>query len=620
MRKSVYIVLALLLSSSTTSATTLESLKNRSTTLAPISGSPVYFASGDAAVMDLSEVNSTLLKLVDEHKAPQGKKPDRRRPDQPPKPQPPNPQPPKPVDTTQAYNAGKRDGSEKGRREGRREGRRDGLRNGEWEGRRNGNNEGASAGHAAGKRDGWGVDQAAGTLNGSREGQSAGTKNGTRAGEDRCFDEGYSDAYNDAYAEARESGLQDAASYSAGYAKGQTDAAVIEVEKGRKAGYQAGFSQREKELHDSFPATNAMMHSFAMDSRGVALRNLPIELARGSFGTPEEKRAYDKGFQEGYRRAYRRTYGDAKRDAYDESYRRAYRWAYDSQYSSSYREGYADGKEQGYQEAYSAAYNSAYNAYFQEYKSREYADRRAAGKNDGRADGQKEGFAAGSAEQRKRGYNEGYQAKAAEVYPGAFKDGKQSGIKAAGRYYAENSVLEVSEASFYDEDGDGKFEAGENVMMRAEVKNFGFKQSDSVVIVVKSERGEIVLVPVLSADAVGGRAKALVDLKIGTLYDVVLPNSDALFVTFTEKDKPVGNFRQVYMRTNDNKVGVVAKDEADVTKKPTWFFPGKLATLKRGEKVLITGEKKGYWKVSKSAFLGGDWTKGYMNKKKLDLQ
>ncbi|MFC1679160.1 hypothetical protein ACFL2T_02990 [Elusimicrobiota bacterium] len=582
--------------------------------------SGVIFASGNGAVMDLSEVNSTLLQLVHEHKAPQGKPPGRRRPGQPPKPQPPKPQPPKPVDTTRAYNAGKRAGSEKGKIEGRRKGRRDGHRKGEWDGRRNGNNEGASAGYSAGKRDGWGVDQAAGTLNGSREGQRAGTNNGTRAGERRCYDEGYSDAYNVAYAAARESGLQDAASYAAGYSKGQADAAVIEVERGQKAGYEAGFSQRENELHDSFPAANVMMHSFAMDSRWASLRDLPIELARGGFGTPEEKKAYEKGFKEGYQRAYRRAYDDAKRDAYRESYRRAYRRAYDSEYSSSYRRGYADGKEQGYQEAYSAAYNSAYNAYFQEYKSREYPDKRAEGMRDGRAEGQKEGFEAGCAEQRKRGYDEGYQAMAAEVYPGAFEAGKRSGIQAADRYYAENAVLEVSEATFYDEDGDGKFEAGENVMMRAEVKNFGFQQSGSVVIVVKSERGEIVLVPGLSADGVGGRAKEMVDLNIGKLYDVVSPNSDALSVTFTEKDKPVGNFRQVYMRTNDNKVGVVAKDKADVTKKPTWFFPGKLATLQRGDKVLITGEKKSYWKVRKSDFLGGDWIKGYMKKGKLDLQ
>jgi len=582
--------------------------------------SGVIFASGSGAVMDLSEVNSALLKLVHEHKAPQGKPSDRGRPGQPPKPQPPKPQPPKPVDTTQAYRAGQRAGAEKGRREGVQEGRRDGLRQGEWDGRRNGNSEGASAGYAAGKRDGWGVDQAAGTLNGSREGQSAGTDNGTRAGERRCYDEGYADAYNAAYAAAREAGLRDAASYSAGYSKGQAEAAVIEVERGQKAGYQAGFSQREGELHDSFPAANAMMHSFAMDSRWASLRDLPIELARGGFGTPEEQRAYEKGFKEGYRRAYRRAYNDAKRDAYDDSYRRAYRRAYDWEYSSSYRRGYADGKEQGYQEAYSAAYDSAYNAYFQEYKSREYADKRAEGMNVGRADGQKEGFEAGCAEQRKRGYDEGYQAMAAEVYPGAFEAGKQSGIAAADRFYAENPVLEVFEASFYDEDGDGKFEAGENVMMRAEVKNFGFQQSDSVVISVKSERGEIVFVPGLSADGVGGRAKAMVDLNIGKLYDVVSPNSDALSVTFTEKDKPLGDFRQVYMRTNDNKVGLVAKDKADVTKKPTWFFPGKVATLQRGDKVLITGEKDSYWKVRKSAFLGGDWTEGYMKKGKLDLQ
>jgi flagellar biosynthesis/type III secretory pathway protein FliH len=588
--------------------------------------SGVIFASGNGSIIELSDADATLRQLIQEQKNPQGKPPDGGRPghpgqpNHPPQPQPQPPQPPKPVDTTQAHNAGLRDGSEKGMREGKREGREEGLRQGERDGRRNGDNEGASAGRAAGKRDGWGVDQAAGTLNGSREGQKAGTNNGIQAGERRCYDEGYSEAYNVAYAAAKELGLQDAASYSAGYAKGQADAAVIEVEKGQKAGYQAGFSQREKELRSSFTAMKSMtMGVSAMGLRGDDSM-LPLEVVRGGFATPEEKQAYERGFREGYQRAYRRAFDDAKRDAYNESYRLAYRRAYDSQYSFSYRQGYSEGKEQGYQEAYSAAYNSAYNAYFQEYKNREYDGKRAEGMADGRAAGDKEGFEAGCAVQRKRGYDEGYQAMAAQVYPGAFEAGKQAGIAAADRYYAENSVLEIGSVSFYDEDGDGKFEAGENVMMRAEVKNFGFRQSESVVMAVKSERGEIVLVPELRADGVGGRAKTTVNLNIGKLYDVVSPNSDALFVKFTEQGKPVGDFRQVYMRTNDNKVGIVAKEEADVLKKPTWFFPGKVATLNRGDKVLITEEKGDYFKVRKSAFLGGEWTEGYMSKGKLDLQ
>ncbi|MBU2573876.1 MAG: hypothetical protein KKH28_07370 [Elusimicrobia bacterium] len=513
-----------------------------------------------------------------------------------------------------------RDGSEKGAREGRREGHSDGINAGERDGRRNGTNEGDTAGRAAGRRDGWGVDQAAGTRQGSADGQNAGTNNGTEAGKRRCYDEGYTNGYNVAYAEAKQLGLQDAASYSSGYAKGQADAAVIEVENGQKAGYQAGFSQREAELESSFPAMNAMRGVFAKSGLTMRAMDLPIELARKGYATPEERRAYEKGYKEGYRRSYRRAYDAAKRDGYNESYHRAYRRAYDAHFSISYRNGFAEGKEQGYQEAYSAAYNSAYGAYYEEYSNREYADQRALGLNNGQAVGQKDGFAAGCAEQSKRGYKAGYEKMAAEVYPGAFNAGKQSGIASADKYYSENAVLKVFDIAFYDENNDGKFEASENIMLRAEVRNFGFQVSDDVAIVVRSERGEVVLVPDLRADGVGGRAKAVLNLNIGKLYDVVSPDSDALYVTFSEKGRLVGDLRQPYSRTNPNKVGVVAKDGTSVTKKATWFFPGKVTKLNRGEKVIITGEKGDYYKVRKSEVSDGNWTEGYISKGKLSVQ
>ncbi|PIU20127.1 MAG: hypothetical protein COT18_03890 [Elusimicrobia bacterium CG08_land_8_20_14_0_20_59_10] len=348
--------------------------------------------------------------------------------------------------------------------------------------------------------------------------------------------------------------------------------------------------------------------------------DLPIELARKGYTTPEEKRAYEKGYKEGYDRSYKRAYDAAKRDGYNERYQRAYRRAYDAQYSISYRNAYAEGREQGYQEAYSAAYNSAYNAYYEEYSYREYAGQRAQGRSNGQAVGQQEGFAAGCAEQSKRGYKAGYEQMAAEVYPGAFDAGKQSGIAAADRYYSENAVLKVFNIAFYDENNDGKFEAGENIMLRAEVRNFGFQTSDTVAIVVKSERGEIVLVPDLRAEGVGGRAKAGLNLNIGKLYDVVAPDSDALYVTFSEKGQLVGDFRQMYTRTNPNKVGVVGKNGASVTKKATWFFPGNVTDLKRGEKVMITGEKGDYYKVRRSELGSGNWTEGYVKKGKLSVQ
>ncbi|PIS46907.1 MAG: hypothetical protein COT17_06245 [Elusimicrobia bacterium CG08_land_8_20_14_0_20_51_18] len=602
--------------------------------------SGMIFASSDGSVMQLSDVDEAIKEIIQEQKDLQvkplppggqpGQNPGHGHPQphpqpqppkpQPPQPQPPQPQPPAPVDTTHAYNAGLREGSDKGEREGRHEGHQEGIREGERDGRRNGSNEGETAGRAAGKRDGWSVDQSAGTLRGSNDGQYAGINNGTEAGKKRCYNEGYSAGYNPAFASAKESGLQDTASYNSGYAKGQTDAKVMEAEKGQKAGYQAGFSLRETELENSFPAMDVLKSVLAKSGIRKSAFDFPIELARKGFTTPEEKKAYEKGYREGYQRAYRRAYDDAKRRSYRQSYDTAYRRAYDEQYSISYRIGYAEGREQGYQEAYREAYNSAYSAYFQEYKNREYSDQRTLGTANGRTDGQSEGFAAGCAEQTQRGYKAGYDKTAAEVYPGAFEAGKQSGISAADVYYSQNAVLKVFDAAFYDENTDGKFEASENIMLRAEVRNFGFQKSEDVAIVVKSERGEIVLATDLKAAGVGGRSKSAVNVNIGKLYDVVAPNADALYVTFSVKGRIVGDFRQVYARTNPNKVGVVLKNDTTVKEKATWFFPGKVGKVNSGDKVIITGNKGKYYEVRRSEQGSGSWTKGYISDDELSLQ
>ncbi|MCM2268261.1 MAG: hypothetical protein NDI60_10870 [Elusimicrobiales bacterium] len=557
-----------------------------------------------------------------------GQPPQPGHPGQPPKPpqpgqpgQPPQPpQPPAPVDTTHAYNAGLRDGHERGAREGRREGYAEGVNEGEREGYRKGTDDGNRAGRDAGYRDGYGVDQAMGTQNGSSAGQTAGIDKGTDAGKRRCYDEGYANGYNTAYEEAQKLGLQDAASYSAGYAKGQADAAAIEAENGRKAGYQAGFSQRETELQNSLGDTKALRGIFSNNAVELGVKlDLPITLARNGYGTPEERQAYDRGYKEGYQRGYRRAYDDAKREGYNERFTMAYRRAYDAQYSVSYRSGYNEGKTAGYQAAYNSAYNSAYSHYYEEYSRREYADQRAQGLSNGRATGRKEGFEAGCAENNKRGYNDGYQKTAAEVYPGAFEAGKQAGIAAADKYYRENAVVKVSDIAFYDENGDGKFEANENVMLKAELRNFGFRGSEAVVITIKSERGEIQLVPDLKAESVSGRTRTAVNLSIGKLYDVVAPDADALNVKFTEKGTLVGERRQLYTRTNPNKVGTIEKNDTPVRKKAN-VFSSTLANLNKGEKVLMFEEKDYYTKVRKSAFAAGEWTEGYVYTDKLTPQ
>jgi hypothetical protein len=506
-----------------------------------------------------------------------------------------------------------------GEREGRQRGYADGVDAGEREGRRRGTDEGDSAGRQSGYRDGYGVDQSMGTQKGNMEGQNAGTANGTAAGQKRCYDEGYTNGYNGAFAAAKQVGLQDAASYNAGYAKGQADAAAIEAGNGQKAGYQAGFSQREAELQNSSLDTKGLSEKSVL-LRGLTTKGLPIELARNGYTTPQEQQAYQQAYQEGYRNSYQRSYEFAKREGYNERFQMAYRRAYDAQYSNSYRAGFADGKTQGYQEAYQSAYNSMYNSYYDGYSKMEYADQRAQGLSIGQANGQREGFAAGAAVQTKLGYKEGYEKMAAQVYPGAFEAGKQAGIASASKYYSENAVLKIANVSFYDENRNGKFEASENIALTVEIRNFGSQPSDVVTMTVKGERGEITLVPDLKAAGVAGRAKTVVNVSVGKLFDVVAPDSDALTVTFSSKGQPVGDYRQVYMRTNPNKVGVVSKDGASVRKGTHGIFSGEITKLDRGAKVIIIGEKNGYYQVRKSEVSGGNWTEGYINSDKVNLQ
>lgn len=580
--------------------------------------SSMVFAS-DESLMQLSDVRDTVNQLIKEQKEFNGQQPGQPGgnhggpgSDHGGQPQP-QPQPTAPVDTAPAYNSGMRDGFQRGEMDGRRQGYSDGVNEGEWDGRRNGTNDGASAGRQAGRRDGWGVDQAAGTQNGRAAGQNSGTTNGTQAGQKRCYDEGYTNGYNAAYAVAKELGLQDAASYQSGYKNGQADAAVIEVENGQKAGYQAGFSQREAELQSSLDM-KVMRGGLAKSALTMGEKTyLPIEMARNGYTTPEEQRAYQEGYQQGYRNSYQRAYDDARRQGYNERYQNAYRQAYNVQYSISYREGYAEGKEQGYQEAYSAAYNSAYSVYYAEYSNKDYADQRAQGLSAGQTAGKKEGFAAGCAEQVKRGYKAGYEKTAAEVYPGAFAAGKQAGIAAADKYYQENAVLKVASVSLYDENGNGKFEAGENVMMRAEIKNFGFQPSDIVSIAAGSERGDITIAPNLSAAGVASRTKTVVNIRIGKLYDVAAPGTDAINATFTEKGRPVGDSRQLYSIVNNNKVGIVLNDNAPVAGIT-------VSGLKSGDRLLILAEMGDFYKVRKSENSSVKWTEGIMYKKNLRLQ
>ena len=76
-------------------------------------------------------------------------------------------------------------------------------------------------------------------------------------------------------------------------------------------GYQAGFSQREAELQNSFSAMKGLFTKGDLTMRAM---DLDVKMARKGYSTPEERRAYDRGYKDGYNKAYRRAYDNAKRD------------------------------------------------------------------------------------------------------------------------------------------------------------------------------------------------------------------------------------------------------------------------------------------------------------------
>jgi hypothetical protein len=82
----------------------------------------------------------------------------------------------------------------------------------------------------------------------------------------------------------------------------------------------------------------------------------------------------------------------------------------------------------------------------------------------------------------------------------------------------------------------------------------------------------------------------------------------------------VGDARQMYTRTNANKVAVAKDDGTDVYKKATWFFPGKHFTLSRGAKVIVIGQDGDYYKVRRAELGGGTWTEGFVKSGEVNLQ
>lgn len=503
-----------------------------------------------------------------------------------------------------------------GRMEGEMRGRQEGSREGRREGEMRGGNEGDRAGMDAGKSAGLQTDQTYATEKGASEGQTAGIANGQKNGQSRCYDEGYMPAYEASYKEAEKLGLADTASYSKGHEEGKANAATIEEKKGRKAGYQKGFALREDEIVNSFPAAmqNSLskgIKSIMKDTAGV---KLPIKMARGGYSTPEERRAYEQAFERAREESFREAYRHAHERAYRDEYRHSYDEAYRASYQTGYQKGFSEGKETAYRDAYNTAYNTQYNNFYYEYSRREYAESRIRGQQDGAANGQTNGFKDGCQANYDAAYKKGYEEVAAVVYPAAFQEGKLAGIAAAEKYYGENAVLKVGDVILADENGNGKFEAGENIIMKVNVRNLGFKNSDKINLAISSVKQEIVMSPNLGIGPVGQRADAPVELKLGTILDTVAPDQDTITIELTENGarEVLSRQEKSFVRSNTATVGIVTEDRAPVRDRAFLVFSSKIAKLNKGEKVIILDTGAAFYKVKKSMFSSGNWNKGYM--------
>ncbi len=512
---------------------------------------------------------------------------------------------------------GRRDGEFRGRQDGSIEGRRDGERRGR--------DEGNTAGMNAGRTAGLSTDQSDAVSRGGRDGEAAGIEQGESNGKSRCYSEGYTPAYEASFSEAKKLGLSDTASYNQGYENGKAKAATIEESKGRKAGYQNGFAMREAEIVNSFPApmqTTIAATETKGISRDVSSVKLPIKMARGGYSTPQERRAYKEAYERAHNEAFRESYRHAKEMEYRREYRYAYDAAYNSNYQAGYQTGFSEGKEAAYQAAYRTEYNTRYNYAYYDYSSREYADSRSRGQQEGLVNGKENGFKAGCEEAFDTAYKKGYQDAAAVVYPKAFQAGKMAGIAAAEKYYAENAVLKVGDVTLSDENGNGKFEAAENIIMKVSVRNLGFKTSDKISISAASGKKDIVISPNLVAGPVGQRADLSFEVKLGTILDTVASDQDTVAIDFIENgvSDVLSHQEKSFVRYNVATIGVVTEDRAPVTEHAALIFTAKLAKLHIGDKVIIREKGAVFYKVRKPMFTPGDWSKGYMKISDLVLQ
>jgi len=514
----------------------------------------------------------------------------------PPTPDPVNPPPPTPTpaEIDQAYkagyNKGMNEGTAKGSMIGLSEGQIAGRQTGDSQGKWQGNSDGVSAGRRDGNRDG----EAEGISQGRRDGRSKGTVDGQIAGQTRCYNEGYStgdtEGYDAGYAEGGQSD-----SYRLGYDNGVADATSLEAQSGLKAGYKAGFAEREKQIRDSF-GTAAKSSGAWYDKAFFEGSNHSLEAVRKGY-SPEEAQAYKNGYDAGHNKGYKQAYKEAKDRGYRETYQQAYNEAYRFSYQNGYREGYANGKESAYTSAYQNEYNRSYNEYYVSYQSLEYAAERAGGKQAGYAEGYKRGYDAACTKLYQTGYSAGYDKTAAVVYPPAFESGKQTGMDSATKYYDENAVIEITGATLADETGNAVYNAGESVSMAAEVSNFGYIPSTSVACAITSSSKWIQLdTESASCGIVAARGKAVWDLKVGTISDDALLGATALIKLELKSGEVSIGFKtlKIQLANPKQRLGSINTDSVNVRSGPNSSI---VEVLDKGASVVVTGKSGNWYRV-----------------------
>ncbi|MCB0393278.1 MAG: hypothetical protein KDD25_01890, partial [Bdellovibrionales bacterium] len=325
-----------------------------------------------------------------------------------------------------------------------------------------------SEGYEDGKQKGW--DQ--GLARAQKDAETNGKRDGTS--------EGKSDGLRVAYQEGYQNG-KSTANDSASLQRGKTDGLAKGLERAKQEAepYEARAYQDKENEYLRAPLKDVQTVSpLAKNFNG--LQQTRPRSGAGKYYNPRPpsyphpiiRDYYLEGYDFQYREAYNQTY----QDEYDRSYRSAYDISYNEAYDRAVRRDYPNDRTRGYNAGFSEFERQAYDQFYpQEYRrQKDYYYQAAFDQFKNDAAEKQRGFKDGNQEASyKKGYDEGFAK--------GYQDNRQKeidaavarGEKRANDKYTKSAVLDFVGIELVDENGDGIFNPGENVVVKLVVKNYG---------------------------------------------------------------------------------------------------------------------------------------------------